>query len=186
MKAKTIKNVDRVQCAWIIINSLVALCILFLPATFGTPGITPAINVLPIIGNGSISLAQEFAALSFSSLFGISADILFMLLSYGLIAYFGILLFNILFSLILIFSGSQILRKICKVISIFAGFIMLANTFACIIHIVGIFGYIFSTPSALQNIMSYIESSAILFVLGMLVFSFRHTIKQFKWFSRLY
>ena len=186
---KTIKNVDRKQCVGILISSIVALCIFLIPMTFGSAGLAPTYKFLPIIGNGSIFATQEIMCVNFVELVGLSEDfipIIAMIMEYGLYAFVGILAFNIFFSLILIISGSQILRLICKTISSFAGVAMIVISLSCLVYIAGFAGKFIMNAGAIETIMIVLEASGLLFILGMLIFSIRHSIKQFKWYSRLY
>ncbi|MBQ8427005.1 MAG: hypothetical protein IJX16_04510 [Clostridia bacterium] len=184
---KQIKNVSVKQCFKTIFLSLIALCVAFIPITFGNVGINMTYQALPIISDGSIAEIQVVAAEGFSLLVGSDVSaIIANALNIGTIAYFGILVANIVFSLLLIFTRSQILRIIFKVYTIIAGFAMICILLLSIVHIVGVSGFIIKGVVPIEEIMSFLETSAILTMLGMAIMSGVNIGKQFRWFERLY
>lgn len=184
---KPIKNVSVKQCVSTIIISLIALCVIFIPITFGNIGIKLTYKSLPLVGDGTLQLIQADIAMGFSLL--INQDISSLVstaLNIGTIAFFVILLANILFSLILIITRSQICRIIFKTYTILAGFVMICILLLSLIHIGGIIGLIVKGEVELEAIMTLLEKSAILTMLGMAIMSGVLISKQFKWFTRLY
>lgn len=188
-REKPIKNVNKKQCLGSLISSIIALCVFLIPMTFGSAGFNLTYKFLPIIGDGSIFATQEIMCINFASLAGLSDEIvsiLKMVMEYGLYAYVGILAFNILFSLLLIITRSQILRCFCKIISIISGIAMIIISASCLVYIAGFAGKFIMNAGAIETIMVDLEVSGLLFILGLIIFAIRHSIKQFKWYSKLY
>lgn len=184
---KQIKNVSVKQCIKTIFISLIALCVALIPITFGNVGINLTYKALPIVGDSSIETIHVSVATGFSLL--VDSDVIKLvsnLLYYGTMAYFIILVANILFSIILIITRSQVLRIIFKVYTIIAGFAMICILLLSILHIVGFAGFIIKGAIAPEDIMSALETSGILTMLGMAIMSGVNIGKQFKWFEKLY
>lgn len=196
MSKDNVKNVNLKQCVGTIIFALVSLCVLFIPFTFGAAGINCSYKafISDESGVNLITVASANALEGFLSVAKITEqstiEIISQILYYGERAYFVILAADILFALLLIFTRSQILRLIFKIISILFGFAMLAVFASNIIYIAGIAGgFICSTDlmdMGMEAVMSILETSGILFALGTMLFSAFLVKKQFKWFAKLY
>jgi hypothetical protein len=183
---KQIKNVNVAQCIKTIIISIIALCVVFVPITFGNAGLNFTFSGLPLIGNGLLTKAQLGAANGFNLLTGLDVNLVATILNITAIAYFVILILNILFAFILIISRSEICRLIFKIYTIIAGVLMIVVLFASIVHIVGFAGLIIQAVIPLEEIMTAIETSAILTALAMSILSGITIGSQFKWFEKLY
>ena len=189
MSSDNVKNVDLKQCIGTIIYSLIALCIVFVPVTFGEIGMRSAFETLPIIGDESYSLIQLTATTGFTAITQMDikmVETIYNALTYSTYAYFIIFLLNILFSILLFITRSQIMRLIFKIISIICAFIMLFNVLMCLIHLVGVLGLFTHGIVPSDQMMSAIETTGILFVIAMLLFSAFAIKKQLKWFAKLY
>ena len=188
-KEKHVKNVNVKQCFGTIFSSLFAALVALIPVTFGSVGITFLYKTLPIVGD------ESFIALSLSTLPGFEAvtkldasiiEILSMIMEYAPYAFFGILAGNIAFSFLLIITRSQILRVFFKIITIFAGFAMLAVTLIYLVYIIGFAGYFIQGMIPIDKIMPSLETSGFLVALGFIFMGFSMTGKQFKYFAKLY
>ncbi len=187
---KHIKNVNVKQCVFTIIGALIGCIALLLPATFGNE-FSFLYQHFPFI-----SEAQSFDTTSttnilygLQALFGLDVSLLETLGSIYSIApfiYFGILGFDLIMSIILIICRSQILRLICKILSIILAFVMLAFAILYLLYIVGFAGLFTHSIIKIENLLSSLDKSGILVALGFVVLGFTFTKKQFKWFSKLY
>ena len=189
MKIKQIKNVYVKQCITCMLFCLIALCVALIPATFGNVGINMTYKILPIIGDGSIEGAQAQSAKGLAALFGLSTDLestFTMMFNIGTISYFSILLLDFIFSLFLAITRIQVMRIIFKIYSILAGIAMILILFLSIGHVVGFAGLIIQGVIMPDQILTAMETSAILTYIGMAIFSGLLIGKQFRWFERLY
>lgn len=189
MSSDNVKNVDLKQCIGTIIYALIALCIVFVPITFGEAGLSSAYNALPVIGDGSFGYMQAKALQGFMAVTHMelsSVNFLAYLFAGGTYAYFIIFILDIIFCIVLFITRSEITRLIFKIISIIAGVIMLINGFACILYIVGFAGLFIQAIIPADQIMVALETSGILFIIAMMLFSFFAVKKQIKWFAKLF
>ncbi len=189
MSKDHVKNVNIKQCFGTIFMSLIAACVALIPVTFGATGINMLYTQLPLVGDETFIATSLSTLVGFAEVTKLGADIieiLAMVMEYAPYAYFGILTANIVFALLLIITRSQILRFIFKIISILAGFAMLAVALNYIVYIVGFAGFIIQGAIPPENIMSSLESSGILAALGFVIMSFSMTGKQFRYFAKLY
>ncbi len=189
MKFKQIKNVSVKQCITCMLFCIFALCVALIPATFGNTGLTMTYKMLPIIGDGSIAEAQLQSSQGLIALFGMSADMestFSMMFNIGTIAYFSILALDFLFALFLALTRIQVMRIIFKIYSIIAGIAMIAILLLSVAHIVGFTGLIIQGLIMPEQILTALETSAILTAIGMAILSGLLISKQFNWFERLY
>lgn len=185
---KQIKNISIGQCIKTIIVSLIALCVALVPVSFGSLGLHMTYETFPIIGDGSIVYPQASAAVGFSSLLNnpSMANLIATLLKISFLAYFIIMLANILFSLFLVIFRIQGSRIFFKIYTIIAGVAMIFIFVMSIIQIVGFAGLIINAIIPYDGIMQELERSAILTMIAMSIMSGLLISKQFKWFERLY
>ncbi len=186
---KQIKNVSVKQCFGTIFFSLFALCVALIPITFGNTGINMTFKALPIIGDGSIAVAQTNSANGIVVLFKLSeslSETFASLLNIATLAFYGILLANIVFALFLVITRLQKIRIIFKIYSILAGFAMIFILAMSLVHIIGFFGLIIQGIIPIESVMTAIETSAILTAIGTAIISALLIGKQFRWFARLY
>jgi hypothetical protein len=181
-----IKNVNVSQCIKTIIISIIALCVLFVPITFGNSGFNFTFSGLPLIGNGLLSSAQVESAYGFSLLTGLDANLVALLLNIASIAYFVILILNVIFAIILIISRNEICRLIFKIYTIVAGVLMILVLLMSIVHIIGFAGLIIQAVIPIEQAMTAVETSAILTAFAMSILSGALIGSQFRWFEKLY
>lgn len=189
MSKDHVKNVNVKQCFGTIFMSLIAACVALIPVTFGSGGINMLYTRLPLVGDETFIVQSVSFVPFFGEVTKLGADvieILAMVMEYAPYAYFGILAANIVFSLLLIITRSQILRFIFKIITIFAGFAMLIVALNYIVYIVGFAGLFIQGTIPAEQIMQYLETSGILVALGFVIMGFSMTGKQFRYFSKLY
>lgn len=191
MSKDQLKNVNIEQCIYTIIASLVALLIIFIPATFGESyGIQPLYKVMPMVGSGAFLENHTIMMTGFVGLIQLDASLIStftQVLDLLHTAYFLILAANIIFSLLLIITRSEFLRLIFKIVSIFAGLIMLATALSYLVYLAGLAGiFIKGGAIAPENILTIIDGSGILVAIAFIVFGFAMTGRQFKYFDKLY
>ncbi len=184
--SKTIPNVSVKSCFGTIIVSLIAICVLLLPATFGSVGMRLSFQFMPLIGDGSITENNQLVAQGFSALSGLDTSLVAMILDYTTLAYMGILGVNIVFALLLAITRATTLRVFFKFYSILAGFAMLAIFLSSLIYIAGFAGLFIHAIMPFSDIMTALETSAILYALGRAILSAFLIKKQFIWFGKLY
>lgn len=189
MSKDHVKNVNVKQCFGTIFMSLIAACVALIPVTFGAAGINMLYTQLPLVGDETFIATSLSTLVGFAEVTKLGADIieiLAMVMEYAPYAYFGILAANIVFSLLLIITRSQILRLIFKIITIIAGFAMLAVALCYIVYIVGFAGFFIQGTIPADQIMQHLETSGILVALGFVIMGFSMTGKQFRYFAKLY
>lgn len=185
---KRIKNVSIKQCIGTIIFSVLALVVLFIPYTFGNSGMKFAFALCPIFGDGTITETPIIISQGAATLFGMESliDIFQILLDLDTLIFIFIIFFNVFFSLVLAISKSEILRFVCKIITIIAGFLMIVIMLSSILHLVGIIGALTSGVVEMQNFMAELEVSGVLFALGSAIISGLMIKRQFCSFAKLY
>ncbi len=180
------KYVSRGECVKTLIWVIIAACILFIPATFGSSGLVFTFKTMPLIGDNSFKVLSESAIQGFCSLIPSISETLIDCLrycfTYGIYFYFGILILDILFALILIITQHNSIRMFAKIFSVFFGIVML---FIAIIFIIYIVGAIIVMAKQ-SDMIAALEVSGITTAAGFLVFSLIIGIKQFKWFSKAF
>ncbi len=184
---KLVRNVSVKQCVATIIFSLVVCLLTFIPYTFGNAGLNFTFKFLPLIGNGEIMNTPELITNGLVSLLSLDAsvmDILTIGLNYYVVVFYGIVLFDILAAIVLIIFRNNVLRIIFKVISIIAGIVMLLIAVLGIVYILGLVGGIASGTIQLDNVISHLENTGILFILILIIFACFMSIKQFRWFGK--
>lgn len=184
MNEELIKNVDLKQCVFIIISSVIALTlVLLMPVTFGAAGADMTISAL---GNGALSGAFELAGNGLEALLGFPGATFASLMTILVYAFIFFMVANIVFSVLLLILKNELLRYISRIVSfVNAGFMILLSIF-CLLHIIGVAGLIIMGIVPLEEVMSAIEKSGIILAIVLIIFSMRHSFKQFKWFTPLY
>ncbi len=186
-KEKLVSNVSVKQCIATIIFSIVVCALSLIPYTFGSMGFNFTFKYLPLIGNGEIMQTSNIITDGLVTLFGLSTDIINILalgLNYFIVIFFGIAIFDILAATLLAIFRNNIIRIIFKIISIIAGVAMILIALLSMVYILGLIGGIASGTIQLENMVSVLESSGILFILVMMIFACFMAIKQFRWFGR--
>ena len=182
---KKIKNVDVMQCVIILIFSIVAICTILIPFKFS--GADFALYHLPITGNGELVLFQADYVCAIFQMAGITAPKFLLTISnISLYVFYAILIFDFLASLLLICWRNNVVRIICKIISIIAGVAMIAICLLYFFYIIGFIANIASNLTAELNTLLLIQEGGLLFIFAIFIISFLLISRQFKWFRRYY
>ena len=168
-----------------LILCLVAAATLFIPVVI-EPSIVFAFNkIIPIGTTSEIAVMQTTFVQSLFETAHLSDKIptaLFDILPYSIYAFYGIIAFDILFTLVLMIARSEILRQILRAFSILLGFILLIITIASIPAIAGFFTYYFNNGFGDVLIFDCIKNEGLIYFVGLFALSFIVTIKQFSSF----
>ena len=168
-----------------IILCLFALATLFIPLAIEPNIIFPFSKIMPISNTSDLCVLQAnfsfvvFDALSIAD--QIPAEV-FNYLPYTIYAFYGIVLFDLLFSIILLIIRSEVLRQIIKAISIILGIAMIIVTLASILPIAGFFTYYLSGGFDGALIFDCIKNQGLLYFVGFFIFALIIMIKQFSSF----
>lgn len=184
------KTVRKGQCFGTLIWAIIGLATLFVPFAIHAEGIIFTHQVMPFLSSDlgtTISLESVTSQVSSTfSLFGLelSAEI-FELISkisfYGLYAFFGIFAFDFIFSFFLLIFGSEVLRKIAKIISVFSGIAFILIAISSLINLIGVIN---SGLSLEINILEVVKTSGAIYYLVAFIFSLMFIKKQFGWFAK--
>ena len=182
------KYVSVGSCVKTIIFSLIAMATLFVPYYINGGTIKFPFSVFPIIGDGTFfeAFALEPVLLVVEHLLGTNyTTYVNLILAYNIQIFYGILIFNIVASLLLIiarFNGLRIFFKIFSIIFaislIVINLTFLATIVLKIIYYFNVYGMEFTPlwPFILQN--------GIIYYFVLMIFSLILIFKQFKWFSK--
>ncbi len=185
------RNVSTKACVLTIIFSIVAIAVAVIPFAFPEGGsLTFTFSLLPLIGSGEIGLVAGAHICSILGLIPqIPAEILSIIpdiYNYTLLVYFGILLADILFAVLLIITKFKALRIIFKIFSVIFSIAFLLIALVNLVYIAGIFYSIF--VGGFENIgdklLLALRTTGITTALGLTIFSFMLVKKQLKWFSK--
>lgn len=181
------------QCLATIIISLIAAATFAIPFCFIDDGIILSHAVMPFIKSNENPITVEFMAQidsAFLNLTKISlsegfASLLPKLSFYSIYVFYGILAFNIVFSLLAIFTQLEAVRFFAKIISVIAGFLMIAIAILSAVHIVGVVSSYLAVESEnlIETLTVAAKESGILYFLGVFIFSIVMATKQFGWFA---
>ncbi len=183
------KTIRKGQCFGTLIWAIIGLATLFVPFAIHAEGIIFTHQVMPFLSSdlGTISLESvTLQVFSTFSLFGLelSAEI-FELVSkisfYGLYAFFGIFAFDFIFSFLLLIFGGEVLRKIAKIISVFAGIAFILIAITSLINLIGVINLGLSFG---VGIIEVVKTSGAIFYLVAFIFSLMFIKKQFGWFAK--
>lgn len=190
MKKGPIKNVDRKQCVGTLIFSLFAIATLFIP--FIIRETTFAFNYAPILGDGSWPdmlysyVLSAFKLLEMEEIVLNNASIINTICSASFFIFYGIVLFDFLFSLILIIFPCNVLRIIVKVFTIIFGFVMILTTILHVMFIIGFIAYLTNQVAAGVGFREVVQVGGIIYLVVVTMFCYLLMSKQFKWFRRYY
>lgn len=183
------KTIRKGQCFGTLIWAIIGLATLFVPFAIHAEGIIFTHQVMPFLSSdlGSISLESvAMQVLSTFSLFGLELSTeIFELVSkisfYGLYAFFGIFAFDFIFSFLLLIFGGEVLRKIAKIITIFAGIAFILIAITSLINLIGVINLGLSFG---VGIIEVVKTSGAIFYLVAFIFSLMFIKKQFGWFAK--
>ena len=176
------------QCIRTLVWAIIGLALLFVPYAIYDDGLVFAHQVMPFFSSNAVMLTLEDMAIqvvSAFSLIGIEISVeIFEFISkisfYGLYAFYGIFVLDIVLSVLLLILGSEVLRKIAKIISVFAGIAFILIAITSLINLIGVVN-IYVTLRL--DILSVIKASGAIFYLVAFIFSIAFAKKQFTWFS---
>ena len=183
------KTIRKGQCFGTLIWAIIGLALLFVPYTILEEEMIFTHKVMPFISSNVDSLSLESIALQVASAFSVvglelSTEI-FELVSkisfYGLYAFFGIFAFDFIFSFLLLIFGGEVLRKIAKIITIFAGIAFILIAITSLINLIGVINLGLSFG---VGIIEVVKTSGAIFYLVAFIFSLMFTKKQFRWFAK--
>lgn len=191
---KHVKNVDVKQCIYTLVICVLILIVAFIPLTFGSAGYNLAIKSLPVVGEESSKIylanAIQSGVEGFLMIVGLNTasyvnlfDKIFAFATYG---FYIAIIIDFSMALLLLILRSELLRIIFKMISIVLGFFMIATLLLFIVEFFGIFGHLIMGAVAVEDFLTFIETTGILYSLGMIIASAIMIKRQFVWFSRLY
>lgn len=167
-----------------LILCLFAAATLVIPYTF-EPMVFSFNNIMPI-GDSVITATQNTYISAFLETLGLSAVIpeaIFNIIPYTIYAFYGIIAFDILFTIILMIFRVEIFRIIVRALSILLGFATLAVFLVSLVTTAGFFTYYLSGGFGEGAvIIDCIKNNGLLFFLGVTVFSIIVTVKQFSSF----
>ncbi len=185
------KYVSVSDCVKIIIFSVIMLLIAFIPFSFSsdTTSQVLSLKILPIIGSeqeileSSREIIINGISATISTIPSSTLDLLNTFFSLSFDLFFGIVLFDLVASIILAITRVNVLRKILRVISIICGFAMIFINICCILYVLGI---VCTVIQNFEELNTVVLSNGTLFFIVMQVFSLILAVKQFKWFSKPY
>lgn len=198
------KNVDVKQSVKTLIFCAIALLLaMFIPFTYGE-NTTLSFKVLPVFNEGNLVSVYRSEILcgiiSMLSGSGVAAETVDMLSntaatlsSIAPYLFFGILIADVLFSILIITTHSVTVRIIAKTFSIIFGIIMLAIFILSLVTLIGI-GYCSVVGDyrptefcgSLTTAADYFAACGTIYFAVQALISFLLIGRQFKWFSKLY
>lgn len=188
---KYIKNVNVKNCFNVIVIGLLAIFAALLPFVFGTGTLVFYYETLPFIGDPEVIVTATFVPLetllSFFNLnekmFEMISNVFYLIASFHSLIYFGVILLDLAFAVLLIITRWTWLRWIFRLCSIIFGLIMIFLTLVYVLYIVG---YVLLMLNGLFTINYLFNSFGIVPITYCLVFTVILIPKQFKWFRKLY
>ncbi len=110
-------------------------------------------------------------------------QIIYDIIPYGFVAFYGILAFNIVFALLMMIIRNEVMRAILRAISVLLGFVMLAVNLVMLASVAGVFAnYFKNLAGSGAPIFDYLKNSGVIYFLGVMVFSLIGMVKQFSSF----
>ncbi len=185
------KNVYKKQGIGIIIGSIIALLLIFIPYTFGPYGLV--ISKLSLFGDGTLSyeLCSESIKTCLSIfnldifLKGFTAPMYASIMHWGSVAYIFIMAIMLIFGIIFLATKGKG-RKFFKVISIILGCMLCFFTIASFLFTIGtlVNSIEAATLSGRAFKLAVLKGNFVLYGLASTIFSIVMAIKFFKWFYK--
>lgn len=141
-------------------------------------------RIIPI-GDSAVSADQGAYITAIAETLGIASSIpeaIFNMLPYSIYAFYGIIAFDLVFTLLMMILRNEILRQILRALSILLGFVLLVLALVNLLTVAGFFAKYLSGGFGEIEIFDCIKNYGLLFFLGLTVFSFICMIKQFSSF----
>ena len=156
---------------------------LFVPFSVGANGLIFTYQVLPVIGNGNIF--NYFAVISngVGNLLGEGLiEITNSILTASLYIFYGTLIADILFSIVLMIFRNRYLRIVLRTISIILAIAIVLTFITWLYYMVGVAGLIFGGA----DINLSITNSGLVFAFGFALLNGIFIERQFKFFAKPY
>ncbi len=166
------------QCIGTIIFSIITFLTALIPYSI-KDGVTLSINYMPLFGNGVMKLNQ----LGVVNNIGLIGGIPNFIFGNNVLILNIILMFNVFFSLLLIITRSNVLRIIVKIFSIILGVFLIIIAISYIVITVSIIYALFSGYFPLNDILSSVMTSGIIYYFVTLFFIIVLAGKQFRWYT---
>ncbi len=185
-KLKNDKIVNKAQCVWAIIFCIITIATIFVPYMISSE-VKLTFTALPLIGDGNIMKILNNQVFGLTSLFNVSglvistslletiSTVVQIVCIYG---FYGIVIFHLLFSILVLATRVNAIRVIGKVFSIILGIVMI---FIFLIQIAVLILLIVNCISA--DGFYYLLDNGIIYFIVLTIFSFAMIIQQFKWYS---
>lgn len=187
---KYVKNVNVKSCFNVIVVCLLAALPALVPFIFGSGVLVFYYETLPYVGDASIVEATVIpfgAVLSLlpinnPNLASVIMQVVAYICSYHSLVYFGILALNLVLALILVITRWSFIRVIARILSIIMGIAMILLT---IVNLIYVIGYVLLAINGI-GIQFLLNSFGVLPIFFCLDFCIILTVKQFRWFKKLY
>ncbi len=184
------RNVSIKKCLGTILLAIIACAVAVIPFTFGgSDGLVFTFKKLQYVGDGSIKIAGEGSILTILNLIpkipSSITDLVGDIYNYSTLVYFGILALDIVFSLLLIVTRFNFLRKIFRIFSII---FTIAFILIVILNLLYIAGIIYVLTEDFKNIgknfVTAFKSTGFTTALGFVFFGIILARKQLRFFKK--
>ncbi|MEG9429568.1 MAG: hypothetical protein VZQ61_01370 [Christensenellaceae bacterium] len=141
-------------------------------------------RIMPI-GDSAVSADQGAYLMAILEQIGIASAIpetIFKMLPYTIYAFYGIIAFDIVFTLFMMILRSEIIRHLLRALSILLGLALLVLALVNLLTVAGFFAKYLSGGFGEREIFDCIKNNGLLFFIGLTVFSFICMAKQFSSF----
>ena len=141
-------------------------------------------RIMPI-GNSAVSADQGIYLMAILEQIGVASSIpegIFKILPYTIYAFYGIIAFDLVFTLLMMILRNELIRQILRALSILLGLALIALFLINLLTVAGFFANYLSGGFGGSEIFDCIKNNGLLFFTGLTVFSFICMIKQFSSF----
>ena len=179
------KKASAKKCFLTMLFALISLVLVMVPLTFGSVGLTFTYEYLPFIGNGELMTASALSVNFASSFVPLAIlEYLTYALSYFVVAFFGILIANFVFALILMIFRANFLRVILRIFSIIFGIAIILIFILSLFSIVSIVVELIKSGIEISSLIDALGATGILLYLAIAILSAILIKKQFCWFAK--
>ncbi len=156
---------------------------LFVPFSVGGDGLIFTYQVLPVIGNGTIFNYFTIISNGVGNLLGEGLiEITNTILTVALYVFYGTLIADVLFSIVLMIFRNRYLRIVLRTISIILAIAIVLSFITWLYYMVGVAGLIFGGA----DINLSITNSGLVFAFGFALLNGIFIERQFKFFAKPY
>ena len=171
------------QCISTIIFSIICFLTVLIPYKI-SGGVEYTLTFIPIIGNNTITSNQLSLTANFLDGIRLSSNIFSFIFSNNVLIFYSVLVFNVVFSLILIITRLNVLRIIAKIIAIISAITLIVITLSYIFIIVSIFYALFSGYYPISEFFPSLLTSGVIYYFVTLFFIIALIRKEFTTFSK--